>query len=89
MAIIAGITAGDMVGRFAQGRDAVVATAAVAQYGGVVNPGDTGEITSVMAILASIQSPHMVRGFTRCRGAVVATGTAGRDTGMVKYRPGK
>ena len=54
VAIITDVAAGDVVGRFARGRDAVVATGTCSQHGGVINPGDSGEIAGVMAILACV-----------------------------------
>ena len=89
MAVIAGVTAGNMVGRLAGRRRAIVAAAATAQYGGVINPGHTGEVAGVMAIHACIQGPHVVGGVTRCRSAVMAAGTAARHTGMVKNSAGE
>ena len=89
MTVIANIIAGDMVGRLAGCCGAIVATAAAAQHGGMINPGNRVETARVMAILATVAGAHMNRGLARRRSAIVATGTTGSDTGVIKDGTGK
>jgi len=59
MTVVAGITAGDVVGRFSGRSRAIVTAGTGTQHSGVVEPGNNGEIAGIMAILATIEGAHM------------------------------
>ena len=72
MTIIAAVVTGDVVGRLAQCRGAVVTTEAGAEYRGMINPGHRVPGRRRMAVLAHIRGLD-VSGVLTGRGGAVVT----------------
>ena len=71
MTVIAAVVTGNVVGRLAQGRGAVVTTEAGAKDGGMVDPDHRGPDIGAVTVLAQVRGLDMGAGLAGCGAAVV------------------
>jgi len=89
VAVVTGIGAGDVVGRLAGCRAAVVAAEAGAQHVGMIDPDCRHEAGRAVAVLARAGGLDMRAVLAGCRSTVVARRTVAAHTAVVEHRRGE
>ena len=84
MAVITGITTGDMRCVLANGGDAIMAGATSANDLGVINRVRWNPKRIVVAVLANIGGLYVGRGLASGSGAVVTAAAVTHDTGVIE-----